>query len=163
MWVTDRKEGVIMKEFFPQSYVHIVNTHSGKYRRNRRCLIHITHTKERVIQSDTDDIPFSGEVVGVHMTENGHANHQEEGHVEENQQSEKENSPEGVQSEGSQLRVVLEQTYQEDDTSRDHQITYLAVKSDIQVDPRDGSLNGVNKEWTNIKSCALFWNSNREM
>ena len=94
------------------------------------------------MQSDTDDIPFSGKEVGVNMTENGYANHQEEGHVEENHQSETENFPEGVQSEDSQMRVVLEQTDQEDDTSQDHQITDLAVESDIQVDPRDASLNG---------------------
>ena len=31
------------------------------------------------MQADTDNIPFAGEVVIVHMTENGHANNQQEG------------------------------------------------------------------------------------
>ena len=120
VWVTDRKEkGIVMEEIFPRSYV--VNTHSGTFRRNRKCLVYVNHAEERNMQSGRDGMPLEGESVGVNMTENGH---QEEAGFEENHQSEIEDPPEVVQREDG---VVSKQTDQVNDTTSD------AVSSDIQV------------------------------
>ena len=109
VWVTDRKEeGIVMEEIFPRSYV--VNTHSGTFRRNRKCLVDVNHAEERIMQSGRDGMPLEGDMIGVKMTENGH---QEEAHLEGNQ-SEIEDSPDVVQREEEGVGVnVTENGHQE--------------------------------------------------
>ena len=134
VWVTDRKEeGIVMEEIFPRSYV--VNTHSGTFRRNRKCLVYINHAEERNMQSGRDGMPLEGESVGVNMTENGH---QEEAHFEGNHQSEIEDPPEVVQREDDHSRVVSEQT----DTSD-------TVSSDIQVNEQEPEVSFSNDDGQN--------------
>ena len=92
--------------------------------------------------------------------------------MEGNHQSEIEDLPEVVQREDSQSRVVSEQTDQVNESQeQEPEVSFSTDDSQNPGHPDKGQPpkpagpkrciikgHNTNKEWTNIQTCALFWN-----